>query len=290
MDDLHTLFHNEGLARVADQLGQLAQPSIRMASQARGESAFALGTSKLGGLPDLSEGMAWPTWKESPLAFIAQINLSEVYAFDVAGLLPAAGLLSFFYDADHVPVGYDPAWRGGWRVLYGKGSRLQRVSVPAALLAKESTWLPPGQQYAECALRFSLEATLPPADSTSIESLHLSNQEREAYWRVLTTLEQRTPGPRHRLLGHPDALQGDMQIESQLASHGLYLGNGWPKESARVEQLLRGTQDWQLLLQLDTDPVTEMLWGIEGRCYYWIQTQALQKQQFENVWFIMQWT
>jgi uncharacterized protein YwqG len=63
-----------------------------------------------------------------------------------------------------------------------------------------------------------------------------------------------------------------------------------PKESARVEQLLRGAQDWQLLLQLDTDPMAEMLWGIEGRCYYWIQTQALQKQQFENVRFIMQWT
>jgi uncharacterized protein YwqG len=292
MDDLGTLLRNKGLARVADQLEQLAQPSIRMISMAMGESELALGTSKVGGLPDLSEDIAWPTWKDMPLAFIAQINLAEIQPLDVAGLLPASGLLSFFYDADHVPVGYDPAWRGGWCVLYddGEHSRLQRVSIPPALLTKEPTWLPKGQQYAECALRVVLERTLPPASSSSLESLHLFDQERKAYWKVLTALEQRTPGPLHRLLGYPDALQGDMQVESQLVSHGLYLGDGWPRESARVEQLLPGAQDWQLLLQLDTDHQAEMLWGIEGRCYYWIQTKALQKRQFENTWFIMQWT
>jgi uncharacterized protein YwqG len=81
-----------------------------------------------------------------------------------------------------------------------------------------------------------------------------------------------------------------MQVESQLVSHGLYLGDGWPKDNARVEQLLPGTQDWQLLLQLDTDYEAKMVWGVEGRCYYWIQTKALQERQFENTWFIMQWT
>lgn len=53
---------------------------------------------------------------------------------------------------------------------------------------------------------------------------------------------------------------------------------------------MNSEQDWQLLLQLDTDPGAEMLWGIEGRCYYWIQIETLKKSYFENVWFIMQWT
>lgn len=253
--DLGDLLRNEGLRRVAEQLERMVLPSIRMSSVARRKSELAVGTSKLGGLPDLPEGMAWTTWRNVPLAFIAQINLSEIHAFDLTGLLLASGLLYFFYDADHVPVEYDPTLRGGWRVLYENVdySRFQRVPVPSALLEKKPTWLPQGQQYAECALRFSLEVTLPSIDSISIESLHFSSEEQDAYWSILDVLEQRIPGPLHRLLGHPDALQGDMQVESQLVSHGFYLGNGWPEERERAEQLLPGAQDWQLLLQLDND-------------------------------------
>jgi uncharacterized protein YwqG len=166
MDDLDTWLQQEGLARVAHDLVQVAQPSIRLLSTAKGEHAVPLGASKLGGLPDLPQDISWPTWKDVPLAFIAQINLAEVHALDTTSLLPAFGLLSFFYDADHVPVGYDPAWREGWRVLYSAGEqlRLQRVPLPSVLLAREPTWLPPGQQYSKCALRFTLEVTLPPAD------------------------------------------------------------------------------------------------------------------------------
>lgn len=292
MDDITMLLRNEGLGGVADQLEKLAQPSIRLINTAIEECSLDLGASKLGGLPDLPKELAWPTWKDIPLAFVAQINLAEVPTLDEANLLPASGILSFFYDADHVPVGFDPALRGGWRVLYGNGdrSRLRRVPVPAALLAKEPTWMPNGQQYVPCALTFAREMTLPPADSTDIEVLQFSSQERDAYWKVLSALEQRIPGSMHRLLGHPDALQGDMQVESQLVSHGLSLGNGWPDDRTRMEQLRNGVQDWRLLFQLDSDPNAEMLWGIEGRCYYWIQTDALRMHQFENVWFIMQWT
>jgi len=293
MDDtIGIMLRNTGLSRLVPQLEQLALPSIRIISTATQENSFPLGVSRLGGLPDLPPDMAWPTWKTIPLAFIAQINLAEVHPLDSMNLLPTSGILYFYYDADHVPVGYNPAWRGGWQVLYSSGglSRLQRVPVPAALLEKEPTWMPKGQRYATCALRFSLEMTLPPVNSIYIDALKLSRQERNAYWNVLSMLEQRTSAPLHRLLGHPDALQKDMQAESQLVSHGLYLGSGWPEDRAKVEQLLRGAQDWRLLLQLDTDPAAEMLWGIEGRCYFWIQAEALQKHYFENVWFIMQWT
>jgi uncharacterized protein YwqG len=293
MDDtIGTMLRNTGLSRVAAQLEQLALPSIHMVSVRAQENSLPLGVSRLGGLPDLPPDTAWPTWKNIPLAFIVQINLAEVHPLESMDLLPTSGMLYFFYDADHVPVGYDPAWRGGWQVLYydGELSRLQRVPVPTALLEKEPTWMPKGQHYATCTLMFSLEMTLPPVNSTYVDALKLSRQERHAYWNVLSMLEQRTSAPLHRLLGHPDALQGDMQTESQLVSHGLYLGNGWPEDRARVEQLLSGAYDWRLLLQLDTDPEAEMLWGIEGRCYFWIQAEALRKHHFENAWFIMQWT
>src|SRR5260370_5004622 len=46
--------------------------------------------------------------------------------------------------------------------------------------------------------------TLPPVSSLDVDALKLSRQERNAYWNVLSMLEQRTSAPLHRLLGHPD--------------------------------------------------------------------------------------
>jgi hypothetical protein len=40
--------------------------------------------------------------------------------------------------------------------------------------------------------------------SLYVDALKLSRQERNAYWNVLSMLEQRTSAPLHRLLGHPE--------------------------------------------------------------------------------------
>jgi|SRR5579859_4243044 len=278
-----------GLSRVASQLKALALPSIRLVRRATQDELLPIGVSKLGGAPDLAPEVAWPTWNGMPLAFVAQINLAEVPILQEGiSLLPSTGLLSFFSDAEQTALaGYDPAMRGGWRVLYDDGevSRLQRHPVPATLLEDEL----PERYFTPCALTFSVSIMYPYVRSLPVEALHLSEQEFHAYWDVLSTLRQEDHEPRHHLLGYPDALQGDMQVESQLVSHGLYFGDGWPTDQTRVGQLLSGVQDWQLLLQLETDPEAEMEWGIEGRIYYWIQTQALQSRDFENVWCMTQW-
>jgi len=47
--------------------------------------------------------------EERPLAFLAQINLAEIASTGGTDLaLPESGLLSFFYDAESQPWGFDP--------------------------------------------------------------------------------------------------------------------------------------------------------------------------------------
>lgn len=289
--DISTLLRATGLSRIAGELELLVIPSIRLKATRTSENGLHLGTSKLGGLPDLPPHLQWPSWKEVPLAFIAQINLDEIHEFDIRGELPLSGMLYFFYDAEHVPVGYDPAWRGGWLVLYEDQSplSLNRMPVPSALLEKKSLWLPEGQHYTACKLTFSVEATLPPGNSLSLSTLQLSRKEQNAYEAFLRMLRKKHHEPMHRLLGYPDALQGDMQLECQLASSGLNLGNGEEYFSEQGKRLRNGAEAWQLLLQLDTDSAPQMVWGIEGRIYYWIRREALQAHSFEDTWFIMQW-
>lgn len=92
------LIHNSGLPRIADQLTGLLMYSIRLKTHSVQESELAIGASKIGGTPDLPPGRAWPEWEDgTPFLFIAQINLSEIAAYDREGALPHTGMLYFFY-------------------------------------------------------------------------------------------------------------------------------------------------------------------------------------------------
>ncbi len=75
-------------------------------------NAVPLGSSKVGGCPDLSPGISWPKVERDPgettkgsIDFIAQINLADVGSFDRDQLLPPEGLLSFFVESPGEALG-----------------------------------------------------------------------------------------------------------------------------------------------------------------------------------------
>ncbi|MBN9697074.1 MAG: DUF1963 domain-containing protein, partial [Zoogloea sp.] len=47
-------------------------------------------------------------------------------------------------------------------------------------------------------------------------------------------------------------------------------------------------QEWRLLLQLDSDPRTDMMWADGGKLYFWIREADLEKRDFSKVWMTMQ--
>jgi uncharacterized protein YwqG len=79
-----------------------------------------------------------------------------------------------------------------------------------------------------------------------------------------------------------------MQTEVQLVSHGLYCGNATGYNDPRAEELRAGASQWRLLLQIDSDDDTGMMWGDVGRIYYWIHERDLAAGVFENTWLILQ--
>ena len=46
----------------------------------------------------------------------------------------------------------------------------------------------------------------------------------------------------HRLLGHPDPVQGDMQVECQLVTNGLHCGDSTGYQDPRAKELRAGQQ------------------------------------------------
>jgi hypothetical protein len=78
----------------ADDLARLARVSVAASATGPAKSA-RVGASRLGGLPDLPSGTAWPAIDGALLSFILQIDLATAPA-RARGPLPPRGVLSLF--------------------------------------------------------------------------------------------------------------------------------------------------------------------------------------------------
>lgn len=271
----------------------LARPSVRLLAREQADSG-EIAASRLGGEPDLPSDTPWPEYDE-PLSFIAQVDLSECHQTSATNALPPAGLLSFFYVADQSVWGFDPKDRGAWRVFFTPPNvSLRRTPLPESI--------PKDARYRPVGLRAVQELTYAPEESYELGQLSLTRDELSAYSDALFAHGDARFGAStarfgdvpegdaimHRLLGHPDPIQGDMQLECQLTSHGLYTGNPEGYADPRVADLSSGAADWHLLFQVDSEDAAGMMWGDVGRLYYWIRDSDLSAFNFDNCWMVLQ--
>jgi uncharacterized protein YwqG len=273
-----------GLERVYPILKEFLEPTLAF-SLMKFEPGQALkGKSHQGGMPDLPAGFQWPVHSGRPLDFLLQVNCAETAEFDLESALPRAGLMVFFYDLEEQPWGYDPDDLDGFKVAFFEDdSNLWLHPIPA-----QSKHLP------TCALQFSACLTTPSPWSRAYENLlrkiAFTSQEEDNYFMFMDKLNEMadTKGGQHRLLGHSTNLQGDMQLEAQLVTHGINCGDPEGYRSAQAKALEDGADDWRLLLQIDSDRTANLTWGDAGMLYFWIRKQDLQAQAFERVWMELQ--
>ena len=275
---------NSALGGLTERIGPMLRESVRLQARKVDPDDLLLGTSRIGGVPDVPTSFSWPHVEEKPMAFIAQLDLSELARFDAQQVLPTTGWLCFFYEAEEQPWGFDPADRGKWRVVYFTcGVEDLTRAVPPIL--------PEFSESSMCAVSYKVETTLPPIEELEETGLiRRGTSEWDAYWpeeieEALCPEDE----PRHRTLGNPNVIQGDMRLECQLASNGVYCGDLSSEKNPRYDELRGGWQDWILLLQIDTDEEGPgWMWGDCGRIYYWIRKQDLAARNFDNVWLVLQ--
>lgn len=275
-EELRTRLEVVGLAQFSDALVQLARPSCRLMPDG---ACGGVGISRLGGLPDLSEATAWPHGPNGPLSFVAQLDLADVAAVLDADELPDSGLLSFFYDAvEQSAWGFDPADASSWAVVH----------TPCDAVISPRPWpdaLVEEGRLGAVGLSLTKELTFPPATSLDVERLGIESA-WETYGRVLG--EDEDDELISRLLGHPQPVQGDMQVKSQLASNGIYCGGGNYFERSEARDLIPGSDRWRLLLQVDSHDELGTMWGDVGRLYFWITEEDLRARDWANTWMVLQ--
>jgi uncharacterized protein YwqG len=266
-----------------DAVIALLAPSIRLIPDPT--QPTDIGRSRIGGLPDLPAEVDWPvyqklpdplphwapaSWEQllgQPLAFLLQVNLTEVRPYDLDRHLPACGMLYFFYLDVIERFCLSPRPDEIIRVLFIPDNKeLRRVSAPANL--------PPDCVYRGFTLSPRLEWTIPePFDLWKAEIEQKDIESQLEQWSDLidcpslqteaAELQGFAPHsePKHRLLGHPQLIQS----------------------------FCTGAR---LLLQVDSDytwrdprlPQTGMMWGDAGRIFFYISQEDLAEHRFETVW------
>jgi len=240
--------------------------------------------SKFGGDPFLPANFLWPSSKDRELDFLLQVDLSEIASLDSENQLPKSGLLTFFYDVENQPWGFDPADADAHRVVYFADQPFTRRNAPSSCVISP-----------EFNLIFNPWTTFPDPDSWAVTQFQNKNhwnkeeirQYRHYYYDLLEQ-DDKIMKSHHWLLGNSMNVQNDMQLEAQLVSNGLYCGDSTGYNDPRRKELEPGAADWQLLMQLDSDETADVMWGDVGILYFWIRKNDLANLDFSKTWMDLQ--
>jgi uncharacterized protein YwqG len=218
------------------------------------------------------------------LDFLLQIDLTDISLMDPTGDLPKSGLLSFFYDLENQPWGFDPKEQDGFKVEFFPEQHFIQGPPPD-----------PAYKLNVRRLIFSHIFTIPSFGSRSFDRLkqenHLNIDEIGRYIKMEDEYYSQFYKKGccyHRLFGHSDNIQGDMQLEAQLVSNGINCGYSSGYKNKKAKTLESGSDEWQLLLQLDSDDSAELMWGDVGMLYFWVRKEDLKKMDYQHVWMTLQ--
>ena len=287
---------------LAAQLANYVRPSIALVPRpAATPDQSAVGRSRLGGRPDLPRGMKWPMRqpyslvyprgnrpameKQRPLAFLAQINLADVASCGGTNLsIPSSGLLSFFYDAESQPWGFDPGDSVGFLLMWSGEQLLEpqeppqtlhAIFNPVLLEAQPRECIPPPSSFAMSQL-FERSAD-PKSARNQLETLFSKEETKTRYWTS-----------HHAFGGWPCPIQGEMETECQLVTNGVFCGLPEGYSTRKAMRLRPGAADWRLVLQLASDKRAGFEWGDSGSVYVWMRDQDVRAGRFDQCWTILQ--
>ncbi len=283
-----------GLEHHAASVARLTLPAYRL------ETTDALttddlgppGATRLGGLPDLPNGVEWPQDDGLLYSFVAQVDLAALKP--LPGIpLPREGLLSFF--SGDLGSASDP----GGKVLYSRGP-VRTVAVPDGaefLDDDEGLFDARGARWAPC-------LSLPAYDSQALDVLDLSDDEQDQHYDASSELLG-SKGEASFVGAHPRSPQEDILATLTFQRHGhedprlwsrgqlrrkAEEGGRWPRRleahdwwMAHQEQVATELHDWVCLLDLDSHFDCGMCWWDAGNLLFLISRDDLAEGRFEKV-------
>ena len=277
--ELKEKFNKYKLNRIWTYLEPKLKNSIHITPKITNEESIDIGKSKIGGSPDLPKDFEWFEFKENPMSFLAQINLSVISDYDIDNKLPNNGILYFFYDSEQNVWGFDPKDKAGSKVFFydGEVSELERKEKPNNL--DEYSY------FNSCSLDFKSSINMLDYQSSLMDDFTLEDEEKGNYEDLIEEIYE---DEIFKLLGHSNNVQGGMELECELVTNGIYCGGPEGYQNPKRKKLEENKGLWNLLFQMDSSDDIGAMWGDCGRIYYWIRENDLKERKFENSWAVLQ--
>jgi Domain of unknown function (DUF1963) len=195
-----------GFESIADRVAEASLPTVLVGRRVLERAPRVLGTSRLGGNPDLPAGARWPRCRGRAQTFLGQVRLAGLPA-DAEPLQAQGGVLLFFTHVELEAPGYG-LWAGRCTsVLHApEGTRLVRTRPPRRARVLR---LRPAE------LRFRMRPDIPDTDvnferlAAPLRDIRLKGQQVERWWDLGAALHRRTGALEHRLLGHIQSPNGE---------------------------------------------------------------------------------
>jgi uncharacterized protein YwqG len=251
-------------APLLEQLEATARPCVRL--QIEAHPPEAVWSSCLGRVSFWPVEQAWPTDHQGrPLFGLLQLNLAELPKLPD---WPSSGILQFFVSDDAFWGAHplDPTRQENFCIHY------HAVEEPAAVeLLQDFSFLPayedlPLERELYLAVTGTLDTMpLPPGDYRFEQQLRpFFDAFEEEKWERLGEYRRAIGTVGHRLGGYPGFIQDDPR---------------------------RAGDDWELLLQLDTDPQLGLHWGDYGVAHWFYRSDSVASRSlaaatpFSEVWY-----
>ena len=207
------------------------------------------------------------------MLFLAQLDLVELARFSIKLELPSSGWLLFFYSAEQ-PWGTTHEDAGGWSVLYAvPGDRVVRSAPPQNLKLFPEV----GLQFESCRTAADPWSCWYDRSNLTVEERFEINEITEAY-----------VNENSQIGGHPSVIQEPMEVGCELLLSRSLMGDADGFVTSHTKQEDAKAQEWRLLLQLESCDEADMMWGDNGKLYFWIRREDLVSRRFDRVWMMKQ--
>jgi hypothetical protein len=253
-----------GFGDIADRVARAARPTVTIHRELLRRMPRTLGTSRLGGLPDLPAGEPWPRCRGRAQTFVGQVRLRDLPAA-ARELRRHHGRLLIF---THVEL------EGWWDTSYGLWAG-DCTTVVHANLGRRLVRTPPPRGRANPTLRlrparmrFRARTDLPDLKldedrlSPPLHAIRVGDDRVAAWWGLRDALNHLPRDGEHRLLGYVDSPNGENGC-SQLAQ--------------------RRTQPWRLLATISWDEGVHFEVADSGRLQIAIAPRDLRSGRFDRV-------
>ncbi|AHM61184.1 hypothetical protein D770_14650 [Flammeovirgaceae bacterium 311] len=260
-------------------------PTVGIKTARTKDEKLPVGSSKIGGQPDLPPNIDWPRFNNEPLSFCAQYNCLEFNRYDKNYLLPSEGMLYVFVYVDKSWPGFLNT-DGSYKIIYtGNHNEIFRRPFPQSYF-KESI-------FETAKIDYFQFYTLPDDENYKLielrkKYLHFSNYYDNAT-DIIYNVTGQAADNYHQLLGEDRSVQSSVVWEFAAKALNIRTSEDYETKKHLIDELKK---DYIMLLQLDSGDKNTSLakFGGSSVMYFGIKPEDLKQKRFDQTILAFQGT